>query len=662
MPEIKHKFNEDIENRITKQVVDEEYAPAKTAKSLETIEFESTVDMLECKRNEKDYDWMSDIFIPELPSIILTDASNWAAQYFQTRDFVEVKLEGTNESDKKKCGAAKKCLNQTLNRLGLHHYQKYIRARTINALNGQVYIVCWWEKKKISKVTGYRDETEQLEVDIYGNQVQDESQVPATRTSQVPVMGEEIVYDHFAYDVIDPRNVFTDGKYVYSVQDKDWVSIRMEKSYDDLKSAETKNSYFNLDVVKELVERQGKTETSKETYNKGERDKEGDKPVLKYFDVILRFGKLPCIVKSRSEDGNPMEIVPGYTEAGDVEEKKVEYIDTITETVYSGNTRVLIRFQSNPFRNSKGVAYKPIVRGWCYIHPTKDIGLSDGKYLREIQVGINDSFNMGMDRVKLATLPTLKGNRNSLVDNQTIYFAPEHVMELDNPADDIVEFKIRDDINGVIQVQSMLTSKGQQAVAVYPTTMGQLPAASTTATAVAGAEQRGNIRANYKSLTFEYTFLLEFYWMILQMSYAFMEEGTAIAMMGDDSQFFDPDADYSYTPVSSNIETEYNKNKKIQLYDQTLSRIVPFAQTVPAVIPIIAHIIARQLVLQGDEYQDIGGMIEKLATSQPQPEPGQGGAPQPQSPEGNMNPESNQSGNPMSEAEQGVRGIPTRGF
>lgn len=47
MPEIKHKFNEDVENRITKQVVDEEYAPAKTAKSLETIEFESTVDMLE---------------------------------------------------------------------------------------------------------------------------------------------------------------------------------------------------------------------------------------------------------------------------------------------------------------------------------------------------------------------------------------------------------------------------------------------------------------------------------------------------------------------------------------------------------------------------------------------------------------------------------------
>jgi hypothetical protein len=231
MPEIKHKYKEDVERHITKQIVDEEYAVSKIAKSTEMMEFESTVDMLECKRNEKDYDWMSDIFIPELPSIILTDASNWASQYFQTRDFVEVKLEGTKETDKQKCEAAKKCINQTLNRVGLHHYQKYIRARTINALHGQVYIVCWWEKKKASKITGYQDQTEQLGVDIYGNEITDpENQVPETRTTQVPVMGEEILYDHFAYEVVDPRNVFTDGKYVYSVQDKRWLTIRSEKS------------------------------------------------------------------------------------------------------------------------------------------------------------------------------------------------------------------------------------------------------------------------------------------------------------------------------------------------------------------------------------------------------------------------------------------------
>ena len=35
-------------------------------------EFESTIDLLECKRTEKDYEWMSDVFLPEYPSIHLT--------------------------------------------------------------------------------------------------------------------------------------------------------------------------------------------------------------------------------------------------------------------------------------------------------------------------------------------------------------------------------------------------------------------------------------------------------------------------------------------------------------------------------------------------------------------------------------------------------------
>ena len=657
MADPKHKFNEDVENHINRQIVDEEYTISKSAKTGEDIEFEAILDKLECKRTEKDYEWMSDIAIPELASIVHTEASDWASEYFPSRDFVEVKLEGTAEQDKQKCRAAKKCLNSTLNRRGLYHYHKYIRARLINALRGNVCAIGWWEQKIVPKQIGTKDVEEPLGVDIYGNTITSEDQEPATRVSQEPVMGEEVIYDHFNYEIIDPRNIFTDGKYSYSLNDKHWVIIRLEKTYEDLEKDANKNGYFNLEFVKELTKVSHKTDTSRETYNKGELNKEGNKPVSKNFDVLLRLGKLPCVVKKRNEEGYPSDIVPGYAQDGTILDK-AELIDTITETVYTGSQRILIRFQPLPFRTSKGVPYKPAIRGWCYIHPTKDIGLSDGKYLREIQIGIDDSFNMGMDRVKLATLPTLKGNRNALTDNDTIYFAPEHVMEMDNPDLDLKEFKIDDNIQGTIMIQNMLTNKGQQCVSVYPTTMGQLPAPSTTATASAGAEARGNVRSKYKSLTFEHTFLAEFYYMILQMTYQFARAETATKMMGDDAQYFDPDADYSYTPLSSNIELEYNKHKKVQLYDQTLGRLAGLVKILPQLVPVLAHIISRQLVLQGDEYQDIGEMIEKLAGSKPQAEPQAGETPS------NMQsvPTSNQSGIEMSGAEQSVRGMPTGGI
>ena len=160
--ESKHKFDEDVENLLCKDLVDGEYSVGKRAKDADLLDFDAMIDMLECKRNEKDYEWMSDIFIPEFPSLILTDASGWANQYFKTRDFVEVKLEGNEPDDSKKCIAAKRTLNQTLNRRKLHHYIKYIRGRLINTLYSEVYALCWWEKKVNPKIIGYRDKVEDV--------------------------------------------------------------------------------------------------------------------------------------------------------------------------------------------------------------------------------------------------------------------------------------------------------------------------------------------------------------------------------------------------------------------------------------------------------------------------------------------------------------------
>jgi hypothetical protein len=644
----KHKFDENVENLLCKDLVDGEYSVGKRAKDADLLDFDAMIDMLECKRNEKDYEWMSDIFIPEFPSLILTDASGWANQYFKTRDFVEVKLEGNEPDDNKKCIAAKRTLNQTLNRRKLHHYIKYIRGRLINTLHSEVYALCWWEKKVNPKIIGYRDKAEELGVDIEGNEITSEDQIPATYTVQEPVMGKEIVFDHFNYDILHPANVVTDNKYCYSVQDKDWIYIRSETNYESLKAQEKSKGYFNLDLVKEL-QYPPETEESKETYNKDEGKPTSDKVVIKYFDRLMRFGKSWANIKSRTEDDYPLEITPGYDKDGEILEK-AELVDTIMEFVVSGSSKILIRFQPNPYRDTKGESYKPIARGLCYIHPTKDSGLSDGKNIRELQVAINDNFNMGQDRVKLATLPTLKGKRLAIEDNSTIYFEPQHVMQLDNP-DDLVEFKLSDNIEGSLKMQGMLASKGQQVMAIYPTTMGQLPEmASTTATAVAGAETRGNARENYKSLTHEYTFQLDQYWIILQMTYQFAEVETAMKMMGDVAQYYDPDADYAYSPVSSNIETQYNKHRKLQIIDQFIGRLVQFPN--PNTTKLLNYLLSLSFEAFDKEFPEYKKYLLDERVS-PQPEVGAGGGEQ----MGKLSavPTTNQTGTPQSSQEQMTR-------
>ncbi len=653
--ELKHKFNPDIEQIVTKQIVDWEYSHAKSAQSGDDLEFAQLVDMMELKRNEKDYNWMSDIMPPVLVSFLNTDASTWANQYFQTRDFVEVKLDGFGPYSVERCSAVKKCLNSTLNRRELYHYHKYIRGRLINALKGQVYAICWWEKDIEDITVGYNRRFENLDVDVQGNPITDpENQIPARREIQEPVYGKKIKADHFNYEIVDPRNVFTDSTYCYSIQDKTWVTIRRETTFDRLKQDEKKNNYFNLDIVKDLVRSQRKTETSKATYSEGEEDAEGDHPVTPKFDVLLRFGKLWSIGK---KDGT---IEPGYDAMG-LQLDKAELIETITETVYtSGGAKILIRYEELKYEDSRGKKYRPILRGWCYIHPTKDRGLSSGKNIKEIQTAIADNFNMGMDRVKLATLPVLKADEAYLEEFiDEIYIEPQHVIPVRGEPDKVLtELKISDNIDGMNITNGMLTSWAQQVEAIYPTTMGDIPGkASTTATAVAGGEIRTNLRGNYKSLTWEYTFALDQYSMILNMTWQFAEEETVIKMMGEDAQYFDPVADYSYSPVSSNIEQEYSKTRKIQNYDQTLGRLSGMVKIIPELIPVIAHILRRQLELQGDEYQDVGDMIKKLSGAKPRDEktgeiiPDMAAAPT-----------SNQTGNAMTSAEIMGRSAQSQGI
>jgi len=641
LPKLPHFWNENVEQHLC-SLLYEQYDAAKRYQSQDDAEFESIVDLLECKRTEKDYEWMSDVFLPEYPAIHLTEASQWANQYFSTRDFVDVYLEGSDPMSKIKAQVAKKLLNATLNNRGIYHYQKYMRARSINSLRGCVYAVCNWERQNKKILVGYKEQMVEVGSSDMGQPLYERQMAP--QFQEIPVL------DRFNYEIIDPRNVFTDNKYCYSIQEKEWIIIRSEMTYDELKANEERNGYFNLDLVKQLVEEvdDDNTETKRETYGKDSGNKLA-KSQITYFDVLEKFGKLWAVVTARDDDGFPVECQPGYDEFGYVLDE-AELIEGIMTVAMPRGQKILILLQPTPFRDGMNRPYRPIVRGLCYVHPTKDVGMSSGKYSRELQVAINDTINMSNDRVKLATFPTLKGRKYSLEDNDQIYFEPEHVIPLEN-IDDLVEFELKDDIHGAMAQTQLFINSLHQVEAIYPTTMGDIPGrASTTATAIQGADVRTNMRSNYKALTFEYTFLIDFYWMILQMTYQFMHPMTAMKIMGPEAKYFDPNADYTYKPITSTIEAEYSKDRKIQRYDQIMGRLVAL-QGHPLLPAVVAHILQQQLMLLGEEYRDTTDLLSKFAKTMIPPEAPAG----PNTGEGRPEPVSNQSGIPIGEVQAYAR-------
>ena len=606
--EIPHKFSEDVEARLAKIVVDSEFATGKSNQSSMVSDYESYLDMLECIRSEKNYDWMSDVFYPEFASIINTNASMSASQYFQSRDFVEARLDSGDPKAAEKCRAAKNCVNKTLNMREIYHYPKYMRGRLINNLIGVVYAVENWTKER----------------DANGN----------------------LVSDHYDYDIVDPANVVTDPSYVYNVQQKQWITFRCERTLDRLRTDAEDMGYFNLDIVESYLTKPEESETSRESFNNDGKEQLAAETPVRTVDILTRMGKMWCkVLSERPDDHFPLSVEPA--ENGD---KDARFIECVVAFAVVGGKSALIRFQPQMCRDPKGRAYRPVLRGLCYIHPRKDSGLSAGKYLREMQIALNDTINMSNDRTKLSTFPTFVTRKYAFDDNDTFYIEPEHNIEVENVNEDIRELKISSDVQSAMQMFGLFKGGMEQIEAVYPTTMGGTGAASTTATAIAGSESRSNMRANYGSLTYEYTYLIDQYTHILWMTYQFAEQETAIKLMGQDAFIFDPDADYNYEPITSNIEAEHSKDKKLQRYEQWLGRLGAFAQN-PKIHVLVNHIFSRMFALQGDEPMTY---IDKLLDEAP-PEP-EGGA-GPQAKDAKPTPTSNQTGQEMSGMEQSARGI-----
>uniref|UniRef100_A0A6M3XN29 Portal protein n=1 Tax=viral metagenome TaxID=1070528 RepID=A0A6M3XN29_9ZZZZ len=571
----KHKFNEQVETHLAQIVIDREYVTGKQNQQRELSDFKSYVDMFDAERTEKEYDWMSNISIPEFSSHMLTQSSIDVSQYFQTRDFVECFINDEGDIAQKAAKSNQELINRTLNRRDLYHYQKFVRSKTINHLGGHVDYQCWWERD------GYKES--ELGEDDYGEPVEYEVDV--------------VTKDKFCYEVLDPRNTFTDSKYCYSMQDREWVIIRSERSLTQLKKEAKQFGYFNLDLLEDdKYSSAHKTETHSETVEDGTGGKSlPENKTGALFDIFKRYGKFWV----DNKDG------PGIDENGEVK-KGSDFSEVAMTFAVKGGTKILIGFHRQPYKDAYGNTYRPLIRGLCYIHPTRDAGVGDGKYAHDPQIAVNDTFNVAQDRTLLGTIPTFKVKKYLAEDTDTLYFKPGHGMEC-NEKDDIEEFKINDNTEAAMGQLAMLFGKMQQASAIFPTTMGNMPMASSTATAVAGAEQRSNQRTNYKSMTFEYTALTELYWMITQMTYQFATEKTGFQLMGEKVYDFNPTLEYTYKPLSQSIETEYSKNAKVKLWIQILGYVVNVGH--PDAVNLLNYILMQIAELMGDEYSKFAKMF-----------------------------------------------------
>ena len=266
---------------------------------------------------------------------MLTQSSIDVEQYFQTRDFVEVYVQDESDEAVKAAEAEQELQNRTLNRRDLFHFQKYVRAKNINHLNGHVDFKCWWEQEI------------EYDYDEQGKEI------------------EIIKKDGFNYQVLDPRNVLTSVEYAYSLREKEWVIIRDEVLMWQLDDEKERKGYFGLESLETDM---GGDETLKtETHT---RTVESDRGITQShaknltgvrLDRYERYGKYWVM-----EDGSP-----GIDEYGEVKDGAA-FEEMIMTFVKAGGTKKLIGFhtaQEAGYVDVSGNTYRPLIKGLMLYSP-----------------------------------------------------------------------------------------------------------------------------------------------------------------------------------------------------------------------------------------------------------------------------------------------------
>lgn len=598
-----HEFDVEIEAALANRIVSHEYKTALTNASDGNSDYQSYLDMLSCERTEKKYDWRSDVSVPVLTTLHLMQQGLSATQNFSTRDFTEVYIGDSNVTAAAE--AEKRLINNTLNQRELYYYQKLLRATSAKDLDGATYFRCWWEQKTEPGIIGMETKMrESEEFDISGDPLINRAeQIPGIEFFEEPVAGEVPIVDRFNFDIIDRRDIFTSAEYTYSLQQNKWVIIRYNATLTWMINHQDEMGFFNLDILKNTNIKGDSRGEGTHSDNYGvPKGQESDSVPTKDWLIVERYGEDWVIIKEDGE-GNQIGIEPGIDKDGGEKEGAV-LISVISAFAVSEGHEILVRFQQNPYRSATGESYIPLIRGLCYIHPSKADGMGDGKCSKELQIAIDDTVNISNDKVMASTLLTFVGRKGAIEGNDTVYMEPGHVITVEDPNNDIRELQISPDVAGAMNQAQFMTQKMEQLQSVDPTSVSPVQ----TATAEARDEARTTTRNQYKELSLSQTLLNEFYWMIGQMNWQFAFPETLEKMVGADKvEDFNPSLAYAYKPITSAIETEHGKAAKTRTYLQMLQINATIEN--PKTPALMNKLNAKILKLQGAEWEEFADFL-----------------------------------------------------
>jgi hypothetical protein len=655
-------FADDIQQACTGWF-NQEFDAAKENMKVYRDNFAVYDDMIHCIRDKKN-DYEPDIYLPEFTSRVLTYIGNFVAQYFGSRDYVETAGNYDDPRDIAEAKASKKLLNTILSDKDAHYFHKICRLLMFIEPNGFGVIKGGYNQRIEQDIVGYQPRTE-YETNETGDILASDgtvytdpyTQEPSAMTIQEPIFQPRIVKDKPIFDVYPLDRVYFDQSYAYSLQDKDYVYFETDYTLDQLYRDQDKFGYFNLERLR-AKERLCEMDEAKKDYSVKGTAKVPDKKVSPSYTILERWGTWPVIVNERDDRARPVDYQPGIDASGNID-PRAENIECILAWAVSSDERIgveQIRFQVSP--HSK----RPMVRFLCYVDAVRDCGFGDGETAKELQIAMNDTFNLSAYRTQMATKLSFKGRRWSHGLDENINLRPDKAILLEN-IDDLQEFKIMDDIQGGVVQLNTLGDRLNDVMATGPNARGIGGERKETATVGAIMDRRASIRIGLKSTTLEFVGFTEFYDMLLTLCNDFMLPQTLMNIIGSDlAQFYNPNRDDKFIPVSEALETEESKSFKIKMWDQILGRVVAIPN--PKTPMVVNYILGQVLELMGGDFKHFknfmfsedqkANMLYMLATGSKGGQ-AQGGS-TPNAPGGPMLP-TNQTGLMQSMPEQMARGI-----
>ncbi len=400
-----------VEDVIVKHI-HSEYTTGESNNLQDNSNFEAALDMFDNVRTERDYDWQSNIPIPEFLNAIQGQTADDANAYFARKEYVSVNVQSKEQKHIDAADAAKDLIDKTLSKTSLNFFQKYIRLSQTKNIGGRSYVRCWWEQDIKKVKIPVKHVTVLEDVDINGQLKTDPSQESGTLEETIEEDFNEVIRDRFAFDVIDPRNIVYSAEYEYNLRNKNWIILRFDTTVHDLKRNAKTMGYINLDQL-EGVRLSGETEAKLKVVDwdaRGITKVDNDVTPVKNLMVIERWGMDYAMVTERDVNGHASKIEYGYDAKGEQLEgaELVHLVQNVAILNGESSGHILIRHELNPYKDNFGNPYIPLARGLCYIHPTKDRGFGDDVGSRGLQKAINDTFNANNDNTLMGMLKIIK--------------------------------------------------------------------------------------------------------------------------------------------------------------------------------------------------------------------------------------------------------------